>query len=79
MIRLHERNFALLPRPDRHRFWTRSIALPTTSMLTSAHVLQPSGDVLIDGREYNEYQTLLPIECKRPPTPVAANVTNASI
>lgn len=30
----------------------------------------PSGDVIwIAGREYNEYQTLLPIECKRLPTP----------
>lgn len=30
----------------------------------------PSGSVLwVEGREYNEYQTLLPIECKRLPTP----------
>jgi hypothetical protein len=30
----------------------------------------PSGSVIwIDGREYTEYQTLLPIECKRLPTP----------
>lgn len=30
----------------------------------------PSGTVIwIDGREYTEYQTLLPIECKRLPTP----------
>jgi hypothetical protein len=30
----------------------------------------PSGSMLwIQGREYNEYQTLLPIECKRLPTP----------
>lgn len=30
----------------------------------------PSGSVIwIEGREYTEYQTLLPIECKRLPTP----------
>lgn len=30
----------------------------------------PSGEVIwIDGREYTEYRTLLPIECKRLPTP----------
>ena len=34
-------------------------------------VASPSGQVIfIDGREYNEYQTLVPIECKRLPTPV---------
>lgn len=34
-------------------------------------VASPSGQViLIEGREYNEYQTLLPIECKRLPTPI---------
>lgn len=33
----------------------------------------PSGSVIwIDGREYTEYQTLLPIECKRLPTPTGA-------
>lgn len=33
-------------------------------------VVAPSGSVIwIDGREYTEYQTLLPIECKRLPTP----------
>ena len=32
--------------------------------------VSPSGSVIrIDGREYTEYQTLLPIECKRLPTP----------
>src|SRR3546814_15440844 len=30
----------------------------------------PSGSVIrIEGRQYTEYQTLLPIECKRLPTP----------
>lgn len=34
----------------------------------------PSGKVIwIEGREYNEYQTLLPIECKRLPTPEGSN------
>lgn len=34
-------------------------------------VASPSGEViLIEGRAYNEYQTLMPIECKRLPTPV---------
>ena len=34
----------------------------------------PSGSVIwISGREYSEYQTLLPIECKRLPTPAAAD------
>lgn len=33
-------------------------------------VVAPSGAVVwITGREYNEYRTLLPIECKRLPTP----------
>lgn len=33
----------------------------------------PSGSVIwIEGREYTEYQTLLPIECKRLPTPSGA-------
>lgn len=30
----------------------------------------PNGSIIwIEGREYNEYQTLLPVECKRLPTP----------
>lgn len=34
----------------------------------------PSGSVIwIEGREYTEYQTLLPIECKRLPTPNGTN------
>lgn len=34
----------------------------------------PSGSVIwIEGREYTEYQTLLPIECKRLPTPSRAD------
>ena len=34
-------------------------------------VVAPSGSViLIEGREYTEYKTLLPIECKRLPTPI---------
>lgn len=33
-------------------------------------VASPSGHIiLINGRTYNEYQTLIPIECKRLPTP----------
>lgn len=33
-------------------------------------VVAPSGSAIwIEGREYTEYQTLLPIECKRLPTP----------
>lgn len=33
-------------------------------------VVAPSGSVIwIEGRQYTEYQTLLPIECKRLPTP----------
>lgn len=33
----------------------------------------PSGSIIwIEGREYTEYQTLLPIECKRLPTPSGA-------
>ncbi len=33
-------------------------------------VASPSGEVVVvEGREYNEYQSLLPIECKRLPTP----------
>ncbi len=33
-------------------------------------VASPNGQViLIEGREYNEYQVLIPIECKRLPTP----------
>lgn len=33
-------------------------------------VASPSGHIiLINGRAYNEYQTLIPIECKRLPTP----------
>ncbi len=33
-------------------------------------VASPSGHkIFVDGREYNEYQVLLPIECKRLPTP----------
>ncbi len=33
-------------------------------------VAAPTGEIiLIEGREYDEYQTLLPIECKRLPTP----------
>ena len=33
-------------------------------------VASPTGQViLIEGREYNEYQALIPIECKRLPTP----------
>ena len=32
----------------------------------------PAGNVIwITGREYNEYQSLIPIECKRLPTPVS--------
>lgn len=34
----------------------------------------PSGTIIwIEGREYSEYQTLLPIECKRLPTPIGKN------
>ncbi|CAM5584792.1 hypothetical protein ACFSUK_00835 [Sphingobium scionense] len=34
----------------------------------------PSGAIIwIEGREYTEYRTLLPIECKRLPTPAAAD------
>lgn len=34
----------------------------------------PSGSVIwIEGRQYTEYQTLLPIECKRLPTPTGTN------
>ena len=34
----------------------------------------PSGQVIwIEGREYNEYRTMLPIECKRLPTPTDSN------
>lgn len=34
----------------------------------------PRGTTIwIEGREYSEYQTLLPIECKRLPTPAAAD------
>ena len=37
-------------------------------------VVAPSGSVIwIEGRQYTEYQTLLPIECKRLPTPVGTN------
>lgn len=37
-------------------------------------VVAPSGSVIwIEGRQYTEYQTLLPIECKRLPTPTAAD------
>ena len=33
-------------------------------------VASPSGSLIwIDGRQYSEYQTLMPIECKRLPTP----------
>lgn len=33
-------------------------------------VASPSGQlILIEGRQYNEYQVLIPIECKRLPTP----------
>ncbi|MDD3018750.1 MAG: hypothetical protein PHE74_10360 [Comamonas sp.] len=35
--------------------------------------IAPAGTVIwIEGREYTEYQTLLPIECKRLPTPVGS-------
>ncbi|RKF22338.1 hypothetical protein D6851_03615 [Altericroceibacterium spongiae] len=34
----------------------------------------PSGSIIwIEGREYTEYQTLLPVECKRLPTPMAGD------
>src|SRR3546814_6570535 len=34
----------------------------------------PSGSVIwIEGRQYTEYQTLLPIECKRLPTPTGTD------
>lgn len=34
----------------------------------------PRGSVIwLEGREYSEYQTLLPIECKRLPTPSSSN------
>lgn len=34
----------------------------------------PSGEVIwIEGREYNEYRTMLPIECKRLPTPAGGS------
>lgn len=37
-------------------------------------VVAPSGTVIsIAGREYTEYRTLLPIECKRLPTPAGSN------
>ena len=37
----------------------------------------PSGTVIwIDGREYSQYSTLLPIECKRLPTPVGQKRDN---
>lgn len=37
-------------------------------------VVAPSGSVIwIEGRQYTEYQTLLPIECKRLPTPTGAD------
>lgn len=37
-------------------------------------VAAPSGSVIwIEGRQYTEYQTLLPIECKRLPTPTGTN------
>ena len=37
-------------------------------------VVAPSGAVIwIDGREYSEYRALLPIECKRLPTPTGSN------
>lgn len=37
----------------------------------------PSGTTIwIEGREYSEYQTILPIECKRLPTPAAADRDN---
>lgn len=36
--------------------------------------VSPSGEIIwIEGREYSEYQTLLPIECKRLPTPPGAD------
>lgn len=37
-------------------------------------VAAPRGEIIwLAGREYNEYQTLLPIECKRLPTPLGAD------
>jgi hypothetical protein len=37
-------------------------------------VVAPSGSVIwIEGRQYTEYQTLLPIECKRLPTPTGTD------
>jgi hypothetical protein len=37
-------------------------------------VAAPRGQLIwLAGREYNEYQTLLPIECKRLPTPLGAD------
>jgi len=36
--------------------------------------IAPSGSIIwIDGREYSEYRTLLPIECKRLPTPAGTD------
>lgn len=37
-------------------------------------VASPAGNIIwIDGREYNDYRSLIPIECKRLPTPAGAN------